>query len=119
MFNNLRNEARVNKYIKINSLPYLIAYMVNKNDNTFTKYYIKNTPDSIASFVCLDMFSDKLITDKYDNVVMTTMGCFIDIMCDTNYLEEYLKPVLIEYQTFEKEPKLQLATFSLERLFNV
>lgn len=66
--------------------------------------YFEATVENLCAFIATRKLSENfIITDAGDNLVLTTMGMFIDKCPDKQFLVEQLHPIIIPFQTGEKE----------------
>ena len=69
------------------------------------EFLFHNTPENIASFIGSRPFVDQMIlTTPMDELIMNTMGNFID-QCPDKELLEQVKETLIPIQLGEAEPQ--------------
>lgn len=65
---------------------------------------IADSTAAIAHLVADALPSEKVkVVNRQDQLVLTTMGCFLDHVPDQQWLRESLLPELIPLQTGEKE----------------
>ncbi|MCR0531746.1 hypothetical protein MKC55_20585 [[Clostridium] innocuum] len=65
---------------------------------------IEDTPENISAFVVTaDFNSNYALVDDMDTVKVFTMGNFLDLVPDADYLENELRPVLLQMQFGEIE----------------
>lgn len=65
---------------------------------------IEDTPENISAFVVsADFNCNYALVDDMDTVKVFTMGNYLDLVPDTEYLEKELRPVLLQMQFGETE----------------
>lgn len=74
----------------------LVGYILDKNGFHNGKILLNNDLDTIAEFIVSNN-NDKLLCNLDDHLVLNTLGEYVDLCSDTEYLEQ-LKPVLIKKQ---------------------
>lgn len=83
---------------------YYLAYKMLEMGNHEAPIYIEKTTENLCAFIATRKLNENYtITDTWDNLVLTTMGSFIDICPDSKLLIEKLHPTIIPFQTGEKE----------------
>lgn len=75
---------------------YLIGYASDE------VYYVENTPEQISAFIMKYQYDRVVITNYFDEYLITTNMGFIDYCSDQEYLKELL-PVLVPMQLYEVE----------------
>lgn len=79
------------------------AYVYNNGGRE--EFLFRNTPENIASFIGSRPFVNQMIlTDPMDELIMNTIGNFID-RCPDKVLLERVKETLIPIQLGEAEPQ--------------
>lgn len=85
---------------------YLSVYKCNEFRVVSNEFVgrIEDTPENISAFVVsADFNSNYALVDDMDTVKVFTMGNFLDLVPDTEYLEKELRPVLLQMQFGEIE----------------
>jgi len=85
---------------------YLSVYKCNEFRVVSNEFIgrIEDTPENISAFVVsADFNSNYALVDDMDTVKVFTIGNFLDLVPDTEYLEKELRPVLLQMQFGEIE----------------
>lgn len=85
---------------------YLSVYKCNEFRVVSNEFVgrIEDTPENISAFVVsADFNSNYALVDDMDTVKVFTMGNYLDLVPDTEYLEKELRPVLLQMQFGETE----------------
>ena len=83
----------------------VIGYIYDSNGYYDQKYYFDDTPENIANFITLNKNNRCTITDGADTLILkSTIGGFIDVCPNQQYLIEELIPVLLPLQLGQKDP---------------
>ena len=85
---------------------YLSVYKCNEFRVVSNEFVgrIEDTPENISAFVVsADFNCNYALVDDMDTVKVFTMGNYLDLVPDTEYLEKELRPVLLQMQFGETE----------------
>lgn len=85
---------------------YLSVYKCNEFRVVSNEFVgrIEDTPENISAFVVsVDFNCNYALVDDMDTVKVFTMGNYLDLVPDTEYLEKELRPVLLQMQFGETE----------------
>lgn len=85
-----------------------MSYLCHKNVDGINKSVvaIEETDENLCAFVARIGVNERyIITDENKNMVLTTIGYFIDV-CPNRELRNRLEPVLMPYQQGEDIPNI-------------
>ncbi|AGN24544.1 hypothetical protein K210_04705 [Erysipelothrix rhusiopathiae SY1027] len=79
------------------------GFIYDKNGMYDKKWVFENTPENIASFIINNKSNRCTITNEADTLILTsTIGGYVDICPNQDYLTSELLPVLIPMQIGEE-----------------
>ena len=88
-----------------NNISKVIGYIHDSNGNYTQQHYFDNTPKNIANFITQNNLNACTITNMADNLILkSTVGGFVDVCPNQEYLRHILLPVLIPLQLGDSEP---------------
>jgi hypothetical protein len=79
------------------------GYPMNNNGTYNEKFMFEGTPENVASFIIKNWDKNNMITDLYDNQLVTTYGQFLNKVYSKEFRQELLKE-LLPMQAGEREP---------------
>lgn len=91
-----RKEIRGSELVDTINCDYLYGVVLGENGEFSSKVKLENNLQNISLFICSNQ-KDKLILNPEDNIVLNTLGIYIDLCADKVFLDE-LRPVLIRIQ---------------------
>lgn len=90
----------------------LVRGFVYFHEGDRREYLFEHTPSNIANFIMQHPDAAKIIlTDMLDNLILDTIGTFIDRCPDQNLLPQVLKPLLPLQMHGKKPQEFPIATF--------
>lgn len=93
-----REAVKSRRLQNTSSEPVVVGYVLDNNGYHDGKRLIKNTPECVSNFITQNV-QDKLLCTLDDYLILNTMGRYVDVCSDEEYLASLL-PTLIKKQKY-------------------